>query len=92
MRKHLIYSLIYFLVIFVIGGIVTQNEYYTTALTINFWFSIPMTICFLIEIIILKKKSKVAYVLIAIINTVFLFFILCVLGLYVLDKYMYIPF
>lgn len=92
MRKNLIYCLIYFLVIFVIGAIVTHNEYPTTALIINLWFSIPMTTCFFTELFFFKNVSNVVYALIAIINTVILFIILCALGIYVLDKYMYIPF
>lgn len=92
MKKKLIYSLIYFFILFVIGAILTQNEYLTTALIINFWFSIPMTICFFMELIFLKNNSNAIYALIAIINTVILFIILCAFGIFVLGKYMYIPF
>lgn len=75
-----------------IGAIATHNEYLTTALIINLWFSIPMSISYYVELFIFKKASNVLYVIIAIVNTIILFIILCALGIYILGKYMYIPF
>ena len=75
-----------------IGAIATHNEYLTTALIINLWFSIPMSRSYYVELFIFKKASNVLYVIIAIVNTIILFIILCALGIYILGKYMYIPF
>lgn len=92
MKKVEIYTLVYFLVIFTIGIIATHNEYISTALVMNLWFSIPMTISYFIELICFKKLSNVLYFIIAIVNTIIMFFILCFVGSYILYKYMYIPF
>lgn len=92
MKRKVICSLVYFFIIFMIGAIATHNEYLTTALIINLWFSIPMSISYYVELFIFKKASNVLYVIIAIVNTIILFIILCALGIYILGKYMYIPF
>lgn len=92
MKKKVIYSLIYFLAIFTIGAIATHNEYINTALIINLWFSIPMTISYFVELICFKKVSNVVYFIIAIVNTTIFFIILCAIGSYILYRYMYIPF
>lgn len=92
MKKKIIYILIYFLMIFVIGAIATYNEYITTALVINLWFSIPMTLMYCFELFITKKVTNGSYIIIAIANTIILFIVLSALGSYILEKYMYIPF
>lgn len=92
MKRKFFFSLVYFFIIFMIGAIATHNEYLTTALIINLWFSIPMSISYYVELFIFKKASNVLYVIIAIVNTIILFIILCALGIYILGKYMYIPF
>ena len=92
MKKKVIYSLVYFGVIFTIGGIATHNEYIHTALIINLWFSIPMTISYFVELFCFKEVSNVVYFIIAIVNTIISFVFLCAIGSYILYKYMYIPF
>ena len=89
MKKRLVASFIYFITIYIIGAIVTCEEYYTTSLMVNLWFSIPMTIGFFIEISIFKRAS---YILIGILNTIILFIASCALGIFLLERYMYIPF
>lgn len=91
-KKKFFLSLIYFGVMITIGGIVTHNEYIQTSLIINFWFSVPMTICYFVEILCFKKVSNVSFFIIAIVNTIIVFAILCAVGSYILYKYMHIPF
>lgn len=90
--KKVICSLAYFLIVFTIGVIATYNEEIRTALIMNLWFSIPMAISYFLELYYFKKASNVAYFTIAIANTIILFVILCIIGVYILSEYMYIPF
>lgn len=90
-KKKAIYSLIYFGIVFIIGMIITRNEYISTALIISFWFSIPMALAYFIELLCCKKVTKAVHALIALANSIF-FIILCVIGSYILSKILYIPF
>lgn len=47
-KKKAIYSLIYFGMIFIVGMILTHNEYISTALIIDFWFSAPMALAYFV--------------------------------------------
>ena len=91
MKKKAIYGLVYFAVIYIICVIMTHNEYVGTALIINLWFSIPMTISYFVELLYCKKVSNLVYFIIAIVNTIILFIMLCIIGSYILYN-MYIPF
>lgn len=91
-KKKAIYSLIYFGVIFTIGIILTHNEYISTALIIDLWFSIPMTLAYFIELLLCKKVTKTIYVIIALGNTIISFIIIGIISSYILSKILYIPF
>ena len=86
-KKKVVHSLIYFGIVFIIGMIITRNEYISTALIISFWFSIPMALAYFIELLCCKKVTKAVHALIALANSIF-FIILCV----ILSKLLYIPF
>ena len=47
-KRKAIYSLIYFGMVFIIGIILTHNEYISTALIIDFWFSTLMTLAYFV--------------------------------------------
>lgn len=91
-KKKAIYSLIYFGIIFIIGMILTYNEYISTALIINFWFSIPMALIYFVELLLCKKVTKAIYIIIAIANTIISFIIISIISGYILSKVLYIPF
>ena len=84
-KKKVICSIAYFLILFTILAVAARNEYISTALIINLWFSIPMAIGYFIELYCFKKAlSNIAYFLIAIVNTIILFISLCFVGEYLL--------
>lgn len=91
-KKKAIYSLIYFGMIFMIGMILTHNEYISTALIIDFWFSIPMALIYFVELLLCKKATKAIYIIIALVNTLISFIIISIISGYILRKILYIPF
>ncbi len=91
-KKKAIYSLIYFGMIFIIGMILTHSEYISTALIIDFWFSIPMALAYFVELLLYKKVTKAIYIIIALVNTIISFIIISIISGYILSKILYIPF
>lgn len=91
-KKKAIYSLIYFGMIFMIGMILTHNEYISTALIIDFWFSIPMALIYFVELFLCKKATKAIYIIIALVNTIISFIIISIISCYILSEIFYIPF
>lgn len=91
-KKKIICECVYFSVLVIISAIVVHNEYFSTAMIISTWFVAPMSIMYFIELCITRKQSMKAFVVIAVVNTLIVFGIMCILGAYVLNKYMNIVF
>ena len=91
-KKKAIYSLIYFGIIFIVGMILTHNEYISTALIIDFWFSVLMALAYFVELRLCKKATKAIYLIIALVNTIISFIIINIISCYVLSEIFYIPF
>lgn len=64
----------------------------STALIINFWFSIPMALAYFIELLCCKKATKAIYLIIALVNTIISFIIISIISCYILSEIFYIPF
>lgn len=91
-KKKVVHSLIYFGIVFIIGMIITRNEYISTALIISFWFSIPMALAYFVELRLCKKATKAIYLIIALVNTIISFIIISIISCYILSEIFYIPF
>lgn len=91
-KRKAIYSLIYFGMVFIIGIILTHNEYISTALIIDFWFSTLMTLAYFVELLLCKKQQRQYIIIIALVNTVLSFIIISIISGHILSKILYIPF
>lgn len=79
--------------IFIVGMILTHNEYISTALIIDFWFlSVPMALAYFVELRLCKKATKAIYLIIALVNTIISFIIISIISGYILNEIFYIPF
>ena len=85
------FVLIYGIVILAVFAIATHNEEPGTAMVIDLWFALPMILAYFVELTLIRKKSRAICIGTAFANTVVLFVVMCLIGAFLLCKYMYIP-